>query len=166
MTVTSRFLHHGAAVSIVTIAVGLLTGCTFSGANTTALLTVSPAESAALARQDDQTARLYLEALYPQVELPEVPVIRFVTAVELPHFMAKCLASQGVEDANDSSMSVTFEDGGAVSLHEGVEVTHEELVDLLDREVQIVIFDQEPDEKYDIANYTCQRMFPLDPRVR
>ncbi|QYH34816.1 hypothetical protein [Salinibacterium sp. M195] len=166
MAVTRRIFRHGAAIGVVALATGLLTGCTLSGANTMARPTVSPAESAALARQEDQTARLYLEALYPEVELPEVPVIRFVTAVELPHFMAKCLASQGVEDANVYSTSVTLEDGGAVLLHDGVEVTHEELVDLLDREVHIVIFDREPDEKYDVANYTCRRMFPLDPRAR
>jgi len=126
---------HRVSIALLASVVALLAGCTAQEPQVVTHPVVPPDEEAKVAAAQADLARDRLLELYPDIEVPEASLVRYVTPEELPTARADCLNAEGFD--------VTVDDSGGM----GWVVTED--------------FDQ---EKFYAVQYVCEIKYPLDPK--
>lgn len=124
-----------ALVAVLLLAAGSLSACS----EVPVLATPTPPSSATDVDTSDHTDALWqmVTAMFPNAERPDVEVVRYVTAAEMPQAQADCMHEAGYP-------GVTVTPDGGVTLGGGVPA--------------------EQWEAMHIAMYTCNVLYQLDPK--
>lgn len=125
------------AALVLTGAGLLLAGCVSTAAPASVGPTYSPAELSRLVQETLDDQWAYVSSNYPDAIRPVVPIVRYTTMQDQSETYVACLRDAGFDVALGGN---------------GQGVVSEGLVSQA--------------EAYDLAYYTCQAMYPLDPAFR